>query len=65
MKISHQSSRLSTSARKTIDLVVKKAVREYGEALRLLGNDDSWEEVVDFTKLRRGGVRLQELLGRQ
>ncbi len=28
------------------------------------GTDDLWEEVVDFTKLKRGGLAIQELLKR-
>jgi antitoxin (DNA-binding transcriptional repressor) of toxin-antitoxin stability system len=27
-------------------------------------NEGSWEEVIDFTKLKRGGVRIEELLAR-
>lgn len=26
--------------------------------------EEMWEEVVDFTKFKRGGVNLEELLGR-
>jgi len=25
---------------------------------------EEWEEVVDFTKIKKGGVKLEELLGR-
>lgn len=27
-------------------------------------DDDTWEEVVDFTKIRRGGIEVGELLKR-
>lgn len=26
--------------------------------------DGAWEEVIDFTKIRRGGVRMQDVLSR-
>lgn len=26
--------------------------------------DEGWEEVIDFTKLKKGGVRIEELLKR-
>jgi antitoxin (DNA-binding transcriptional repressor) of toxin-antitoxin stability system len=27
-------------------------------------DDGIWEEVVDFTKFKRGGIRIEDLLGR-
>ncbi len=27
-------------------------------------NDEQWEEVVDFTKIKKGGVKIDEILSR-
>lgn len=27
-------------------------------------NEDGWEEVIDFTKIKKGGVKIDELLAR-
>ncbi len=26
--------------------------------------DDTWEEIVDFTKIKKGGVKIEEILSR-
>lgn len=27
-------------------------------------NDDEWEEAIDFTKIKKGGVKIDEILSR-
>jgi antitoxin (DNA-binding transcriptional repressor) of toxin-antitoxin stability system len=29
-----------------------------------LGAEENWEEIVDFTKIKRGGVNIKEILSR-
>jgi antitoxin (DNA-binding transcriptional repressor) of toxin-antitoxin stability system len=29
-----------------------------------INNDDQWEEIVDFTKIKKGGVSIDEILSR-
>lgn len=39
-------------------------VRRSKPLFRVAPLDEEWEEVVDFTKVRRGGVKIEELLSR-
>lgn len=43
-------------------VVVKKSKPVF--RLSPIDEDSAWEEVVDFTKFRRGGIPLEELLTR-
>ncbi len=29
-----------------------------------IGDGDNWEEVIDFTKIKKGGVKMEEILSR-
>lgn len=29
-----------------------------------VGSEEQWEEVVDFTKIKKGGVKIEEILSR-
>lgn len=58
--------------RKGMDKYVKKASREevviyrHSKPLFRLAtfNEEPWEEVIDFTKMRKGGIPIEELLAR-
>ena len=39
-------------------------VRRSRPLFRVVPLEEEWEEVVDFTKIRKGGVNLKELLSR-
>ncbi|MDP3900905.1 MAG: type II toxin-antitoxin system prevent-host-death family antitoxin [bacterium] len=39
-------------------------VRRSKPLFRIAPLDEEWEEVIDFTKVRRGGVKIEELLSR-
>ena len=44
------------------DFVVFKKSQPFFRIVPL--NDGQWEEVVDFTKIKKGGVDINEILGR-
>jgi len=58
--------------RTDMDKYVKKASKEevvvykHSKPLFRLAtfNEEPWEEVIDFTKIRKGGVSIEELLAR-
>lgn len=52
----------ATRVRKGESLIVLKRSRPIFKITPV--EEDEWEEVIDFTKIRKGGVPIKELLAR-
>lgn len=50
--------------RKGQSFIVVKKTKPLFKLIPVDSSEGGWEEVVDFTKLRRGGVKIKELLAR-
>ena len=45
-------------------LIVVKRSKPLFKIVPLREQEDKWEEVIDFTKIRKGGIDINELLSR-
>lgn len=55
-------SKYETLVKKGYSLVVYRKTQPLFRLMPI--EDDQWEEVIDFTKIKKGGVRIDELLER-
>ena len=51
-------------AEKGIPVIVMRRSRPFFKISAIQKNDETWEEVIDFTKIEKGGVSIPDILSR-
>lgn len=59
-----QVSSLAEKIRKGESFLVVKRSKPIFKVSRPFDDMEDWEEVVDFTKIKKGGVKIQDILSR-
>lgn len=60
-ELRHNMEKYIRTAKRGNSLIV---VRRSRPLFRITPLEEEWEEVIDFTKIKRGGIRAKELLSR-